>query len=354
MRFIATADLHVHNYTQFARIIDGLNSRLLDCVKVLDEIEEYIVSNDDIEAFLFLGDLFNSRTKVSIEVYHLVYERLKRIKETGVEIHILVGNHDQFLRRGVYHSIKPFSDIAHVIDQPEKFYLDKLTPVYAVPYIEDLKERKEAIRKIIGKKQKKQGILMIHTGVAGAKVSSLSDFMLKDEIRVEELYPEFFDLVLLGHYHKSQYLADNILYLGSPLQLNFGEREDKKGFWDIKIDRTGFKANLIETHSPKFVLIDGSEDEDVEFENNYVKVVLPEANDKDVKEIKESLLELGAKSVIINRQAKTEVKRRAENIKLGMKLEDMLIEYVKLTQTPLDRNKLIKIGKDLINANRES
>ena len=49
------------------------------------------------------------------------------------------------------------------------------------------------------------------------------------------------------------------------------------------------------------MLIDGSEDEDVEFKNNYVKVVLPEANDKDVKEIRDSLLELGAKGIVIER-----------------------------------------------------
>jgi len=354
MRFIATADLHVHNYTQFARIIDGLNSRLLDCVRVLDEIEEYIVSNDDIEAFLFLGDLFNSRTKVSIEVYHLVYERLKKIKETGVEIHILVGNHDQFLKKGEYHSVKPFSEIAHVIDKPEKFFLDKLTPVYALPYIDNPDERRKAMLELIGKKQKKQGILIAHTGVAGAEVSSLSHYVLKDEIELKDLFPELFDLVLLGHYHKSQKLRENVLYVGSPLQLNFGERNDNKGFWDIELrdKNTKVEYQFIETHTPKFILLDGNEDKDVDFENNYVKVVLPPAiKESEIKEIRDSLYELGAKYVVIEKTAKIEEKKRA-NIELEMKMEDMIAEYVKAVKTDLDKEKLIKLGLELANASK--
>jgi len=297
MRFIAAADLHCHNYTQFAKIVNGLNSRLLDCLSVLDEIKEYMVNND-IKAFLFLGDLFNSRTKISIEIYHLVYEAIKQINQIGAEIHLLVGNHDQFLKKGVYHSVRPFSDIAHVIDCPEKFYLgDERLPVYAIPYIESLKARTEAIKSLIGEKQERQGILIAHTGVAGAKVSSLSEYVLKDEVEMKDLHPELFDAVLLGHYHKGQYLADNVLYVGSPLQLNFGERGDKKGFWDIKIDGSGFEANMVESHAPKFVLIDGSEDEgELEIRGNYVKVVLPESDDLEVKEIKNALLELGAKA----------------------------------------------------------
>ncbi|GAH35152.1 unnamed protein product, partial [marine sediment metagenome] len=115
MKILIISDLHSDNYTQFARLLDsGVNSRLQACLDVLSQVNG-ICQSKEITDIFFLGDLFNSRTAVPIDVYYLVYEKLKEISDDR-EIWLLVGNHDLFLKRGnKISSTYPFESICHVI-----------------------------------------------------------------------------------------------------------------------------------------------------------------------------------------------------------------------------------------------
>ena len=76
MKVLIITDLHADNYTQFARLLDsGVNSRLQACLDVLDQVNS-ICQSKEITDIFFLGDLFNSRTAVPIDVYYLVEEAL--------------------------------------------------------------------------------------------------------------------------------------------------------------------------------------------------------------------------------------------------------------------------------------
>ena len=139
MKFLTFADLHAHNYSQFSSVLpDGTNSRLADCLDVFHQITEY-GKKEKIFKVLFLGDLFNTRTKVSIDVYHRVFDCLAEMKIEGFELYLIVGNHDQFLQNGRIHSMRPMSSVAEVIDGPA--YIESLD-TFAIPFIENLQARR--------------------------------------------------------------------------------------------------------------------------------------------------------------------------------------------------------------------
>jgi len=89
-------------------------------------------------------------------------------------------------------------------------------------FVKKIKEVRDAM--------KSEGIkiLVSHVGIAGAEVGS-NHIIRSGEITLNELLVSSFDLVLLGHYHKSQKLSDHVYYVGSPLQTTFGEEGNDNG-----------------------------------------------------------------------------------------------------------------------------
>ena len=335
MKFLAFADLHCHNYSQFSTILpDGTNSRLADCLDIFRQIREY-GKEKGIKKVLFLGDLFNTRTKLAIDVYHKVFDELVEMKIEGFEVYLIVGNHDQFLKSGALHSMRPMSSVAEVIDGPA--YIEELD-TFAVPYIENLEARRRAI---LAAQDAGAGILAIHSSVDGAKVGP-TDLVLEEGLKLSDFGGNKFRLVLLGHYHKSQKLAENIMYLGSPLQLNLGERNDgEKGFWIV--DTEDYSMEMVATQYPKFIELE-NEWLPEEVKGNFVRLILGGSKEKDDLEVKKEIMENGARAVVIERQEVEEVQQRLD-IKPGMSFSEMLEEFVDNFETKLEKKRLKKIGK---------
>jgi DNA repair exonuclease SbcCD nuclease subunit len=95
-----------------------------------------------------------------------------------------------------------------------------------------------------------------HIPVAGSQLTKDYRSTSNYEITVEEIQPECFIGVLMGHYHTAQLLADNMLYLGSLLQESFCDIDQQKGFWEMDLcpDRQRFIKSLkfIHTNYPQF------------------------------------------------------------------------------------------------------
>ena len=85
MRFIHTADWHV------GKSLRG-RSRMEDHQLVLEKIVE-ITIQEQVDAVLIAGDLFDSYTP-SPEAERIVYRTLLDLANTGAQIIIIAGNHD--------------------------------------------------------------------------------------------------------------------------------------------------------------------------------------------------------------------------------------------------------------------
>ena len=194
------------------------------------------------------------------------------------------------------------------------------------------------------------GILAIHSPVDGALVGP-SDMVLEDGLKMADFGRNRFRLILLGHYHKSQKLAENIRYLGSPLQLNLGERNDgQKGFWEVNTD--DYSMKMIPTQYPKFIEIEGENWDEDTVRGNFVKVIVGASQKGDDLELKKKILEAGARGVTVEREQVEEVQQRLD-IKPGMSFSEMLEEFVDNYGTKLEKKKLIKMGTSFLKEDKE-
>lgn len=174
---------------------------------------------------LICGDLNDSKALMRSEwvkaLMLLFYEF------SDVKIHILIGNHDLNNKNSKDHSLeflKPFSNVmiysenSHVIINSVSFYF--------IPY----KSTKEEFLTSIDE-ARSLGIknLVTHQGYLSAFMGDYS----QDESSVDPESLKDFEKILSGHYHKHQYVGDNIVYFGSPYTVNFGESKDKKYIWSV-------------------------------------------------------------------------------------------------------------------------
>lgn len=246
-----TADLQLHNHSSFGSLLpSGFTNRLLDGINALDQILGAASGGDTI---VILGDVFETQRSVDTSVMFAFTEWVKRVAEKHVKLILVAGNHDHYSRSGSIHALLPFGLSSHVevvSDFAKVRVGNNVLNLFA--YTDDVDQIKERIAavKVSGLTNTKE-FLCLHQGVSGALLAhSVFDGVLS----VEDLRKDDFEAVFLGHFHKPQELAPNVMYLGSPYQVTTDEAGDVKRF--IKIDPSGNVSSIRTTgnefHSVSF------------------------------------------------------------------------------------------------------
>ena len=140
-----------------------------------------------------------------------------------IVFYVIDGNHDLSGKgESVVSALRPLENIwnLHWIRFDQTKHLED-DDILFVPYSYDLPN-------VI--KKNKAKILISHFGLSEGMLNSgmsiISDISLKD-LRNK------YDLVLLGHYNKPQEIIESnfsLYYVGSPIQLDWGEKGDEKRF----------------------------------------------------------------------------------------------------------------------------
>jgi DNA repair exonuclease SbcCD nuclease subunit len=247
LRFLATGDLHAHNWKQFARTTPaGLNSRLHHILQVF-KILAATAKERRIKKVLLNGDIFESADYIATDVYDAVYMELEALHQAGLEVAITVANHDisSASKARLVHTLRPFSRVAQVIEQPLRLW----QRLYVIPWMEP-----DALKRAIAEASRRgygHQCLVLHCAVQGAKTGP-KDYLLRCPVKLKDLFPDKWDLILLSDFHKTQFLANNVLYLGSPIQHTFGETHRPR-IWDVSLSDDGFRLRKIFTDSlPRF------------------------------------------------------------------------------------------------------
>ena len=138
MKLIATADWHIHEFSDFSTILNvhwsqhyqrfiesdnedskPMNSRLFNILNGLCDMRDYAIQNN-ITQIINAGDVFHKRGSISVTAFNAVHKVLESFYRAGLTMYIIAGNHDQ-----VDSSISPetsihtFSDLACVIEKPQ-------------------------------------------------------------------------------------------------------------------------------------------------------------------------------------------------------------------------------------------
>jgi DNA repair exonuclease SbcCD nuclease subunit len=271
MKFAFTADIHLSRYGQ-DKLEDETNlpERLDSLKKALDNIAQYCMDNN-IRVMIIGGDVLHGKSIIYAIAQDIMIDFFNHWKEY-IKFYVIDGNHD--LSGKGHQVVSALKSLRHIdgltwVQYNETF---EVAETFMVPYGPDM------VDKIKGHKSK---ILISHfglnEGVLNSGISIVSDISLKDLIGK-------YELVLLGHYHKPQeIIRDNIrlYYVGSPIQLDWGEKNDDKRFLVVdtetmeveSIPTTGYKKHIeleITDSNKQEILEQAKQATD---EGHYIKIV---------------------------------------------------------------------------------
>jgi len=281
IRVMHFADTHfgVENYGRLDPST-GLNTRLLDFKKALCKAIE-IALKRGAQLAVFAGDAYKSRDPSQTHQREFAH-CIRRLTEAGVPVVMVTGNHDIPNVRGRAHAMEIYRTLGvsrvHILPQPEILVVKtRQGPVQiaAMPY--QMKGSMLAREEFLGKsaedvKQMMEAkyaealadlaaradptlptILLGHFWVRGARLSTWqqSYFNVNEpQISVSDLARPEFDYVALGHIHRYQNLNKGnqppVVYAGSPDRIDFGERDEKKGFVLVDLDKGDTTYEFVE------------------------------------------------------------------------------------------------------------
>lgn len=358
-KILLCSDQHLHPH---GKSIERLEEGLACFSWIYDVARER-----GIKSVISLGDLFHDREEISIRALHRAYEIIEKASQDGIQTYLLLGNHDMYFRESFsIHSLKSFSKVAHVIDTPQVVEIEG-TPFDFLPFVEDPASSLKYFPK-----KKRNKILCSHLAIEGGVMNYLwgttyqkedgvnEDALLAKEPTVEKDVLEGYDLVLLGHFHSRQCMANKsnkIHYVGSPMQLHFGETEDQKGV-DI-LDTETLELEFVENDfSPRYLIIpyDGKNDKVIneQLKNNRVRVVIPaDFGNIDILDLKKKFQEGGSPLAleILSSKTKLDINEKVieEAVILSEDKTEMIRRYVKATNLPdgMKPELLVRIGSSM-------
>lgn len=329
MKSLIWGDLHGHNYREFSYIDDfGVNSRLKDCCLVLEEIEKSGMKNN-VEEVWFLGDTLHLKNNADSQVIKWILGFLGNMAEK-FPILIVPGNHDfrswssepillELLEEYVNKNIRVINESGWIND------------VYIEPFTRRVKELNERIEEL---ESKENAIFFGHQDIKG---TTYGGFKVENGLDPDVLSKKF-KWSFIGHWHTPRKVRENVISVGAPLQHNFGDVGEKRGWWIFDGNETEFIEN---TFSPKFWNIKYSKDEqdislpgDIEKDFYRIKIIGNEAPDL-VKKIRWK--RISYESLVAGKSR--------SKIRFSDSRQSIVNQYVELkAPEEMDKNRLIEIG----------
>lgn len=289
IRFIHTADIHlgVENYGKIDPTT-GIHSRLLDFSKALNFIID-VALQEKVDFFLFCGDAYKTHNPTQTQ-QKLLLAAFLRLHDAGIPVVIIVGNHDHPISFGKTNALELFSQLPttgfHVIARPQTLHLETksgIIQIVGIPWptratvamtTMHAQKNSESIASIISSAistiitrlaekldTHRPAILAGHLTVSNGIFSGSERTAIigTDPIFLpSQLALAAFDYVALGHLHRHQQLSDvpPIVYSGSPERIDFGERNDTKGFCLVSIENKKTTYEFIKTPTRNFIQFD--------------------------------------------------------------------------------------------------
>jgi DNA repair exonuclease SbcCD nuclease subunit len=336
------SDNHVHPHKKN-------NQRLEDCLKALEWVFE-TAEKRNIKNLLFGGDLFHDRQKIEVYTYQKTFEIFaKWMKKDLFNLYLLLGNHDLWFNdKTTISSVMPLSSLpnVHVISKPSRIEIDGHNWDF-IPYTHNPIESLEELKKLHSTMEYALG----HIALDGAILhgSQQSDVTIEhdgDMVPISAALFNDYTYTFLGHYHAEQRVNKKVEYIGSPLQLSFGEAFQKKHI--IVFDGDKNEREYIENNfSPKHLVINYADKEKYELEGNYVQIKVNDFGATDLIDVKKELLENNNLASLEIKQIKKTIDEHIIHDAKAIlyKGNEMLEKYAdQVGHEGLDREKLLKTG----------
>jgi DNA repair exonuclease SbcCD nuclease subunit len=336
--------------------------RLQDCLDVQEWVFE-TAKEKEIKELIFCGDLFHERQTIDVYTYQKTFNLFEKYlaEDPPFNVRLLLGNHDLWhLERWDVSSVSPLRalDAVTVIDKPGMYEFIPDVPMAFLPYTHDPIKDLKSIEKEVNWRKRYKKLLFGHVAIDGAlwnvKYGTKAEVSIEHDGDMTIVGPDIFDRwdqVFLGHYHAQQILGNNgnVEYVGSPLELNFGEAFQQKHVI-IYDTQTNSKEYIRNEFSPKHYIIPESDLDKYDLENNFVRLVVEDIAESNIIEMRNKLIqEHKVGSLVIKQEKRVEEENNQAVLDAKSILfeEDKMLEkYVDETDTEdLDRDKLLEIAK---------
>ena len=255
MKLLHTSDWHV------GKAIRG-HSRAEEHRAVLGEIVG-LAAEHSVDLVLVAGDLFETAAP-SAEAETIVYRTLLDLAGTGAQVAVIAGNHDNGRKLEAVAPVFEAAGRVHVVAQvarPDDGGVLRLrvpggedVRLAMLPFVsqrgivrakdlmdseayENIQAYADRMREVIdalaaGFESDTVNVLMAHAFVHGGRLGGgeRAAHFIDDYALSAQAFPATAGYVALGHVHRPQQIAGpgQVRYCGSPLQLDFGEEQQRK------------------------------------------------------------------------------------------------------------------------------
>lgn len=233
--------------------------------------------NPETDILILEGDIFHSRESINVRIQNdsmEIFQNLAKVFKRGV--FIILGNHDVYYKdSNQVNSVRPLKHLAeniHVFESPEVLTINEKDNWLMLPWVEDTKSLGSYVADYAGMCSR----IVCHADIKGLKFNRWT----KVEHGLEVTALSQYDRVYSGHIHHRQE-QDNILYTGTPYQMDRGDRGNVKGYYIIDA-KDNYRETFIENQvSPNYVKYDICELLDMNIKelttllaNNFVDVMI--------------------------------------------------------------------------------
>lgn len=251
MKFIFFTDSHFHLFTNYAKPDDEfVNDRFREQIETLQKVFE--IAREEKAKVIFGGDLFHKRNSVDTRVYNKVFEVFAHNQD--IKVYMVRGNHDA-VSNSLYtdSSIDIFETLPNVevTKSLRSEPLSSKVQLTMCAYGDEIDEVKDYIKKSY--QPHKVNILVGHLGVEGS-LTGKGSHRLEGAFGYQDLLPDKYDFILLGHYHRRQYFDNqNHFYGGSLMQQSFSDEQKANGIHLIDTDK--LTTEFIPLNTRRFITV---------------------------------------------------------------------------------------------------
>lgn len=361
IKAIVTADIHMSNSLPFSSMVkNGCSDRLLEQMKLWGKIYKVILRKKAQYLFI-LGDLFDRSKVDAVTLTHTV----SAIVNCPVPVFILPGNHDAATMSGGRFTVEAFSEMNNKdimvlgLDSERRltFGSNSTPSIWSVSF-RTVAETEKAIREIKKNMDRSMNnILLLHGSILGA-----DSYGWKCDDGLDPKIFNEFDQVIAGHFHQTQAFAENGFYVGSPMQLHFGDCASDCGVWYAEFnDKKKNKFEYIKIRSSRFHVFDYDDFKlDLVASEKYkkgdfirLKLSCTHADFINRKSgVEETCRVLKDKGFRVDYRHKP-ISQINERISIAkedgvLELDGSIVKYVKSIETELKTKRLIKMGKEIL------
>ena len=243
----------------------------------VQETLKYVEENKDNLAFIvILGDVLHTHEKIHLQPLCRATKFIKSLASLKYTF-VLVGNHDRINNKVFLteeHSLIGLKgqENIQIVDKVKKF-----RQFLFVPYVEPGRFQEAIDTSNVDLKDIKA--IFAHQEFKGVKMKNIVS--LDGDEWSNENPPVF-----TGHIHNYQQVNNNIFYIGTPYQLNYGESEDKAlAILEINKDNFSLKRHHLNFIKKKTITLKASDLETLELNSECHWRIIIEDDIKCIKKI---------------------------------------------------------------------